>query len=147
MIWKFFIISFISNTKLFNNIHYISKNSNINMMNSVIEKDLNNTNNPIINNNDLDSEPIKNIFNIYNIPKHKRGRDERYDYFYSEKMLNQLYYKIRMDNVRMELLNKLENNNKNIQQKLEAIREYNKIYDNKSEFISNIKAGMILADW
>lgn len=147
MIWKFFIISFISNTKLFNNIHYISKNSNINMMNSVIEKDLNNTNNPIINNNDLDSEPIKNIFNIYNIPKHKRGRDERYDYFYSEKMLNQLYYKIRMDNVRMELLNKLENNNTNIQQKLEAIREYNKIYDNKSEFISNIKAGMILADW
>ena len=117
------------------------------MMNSVIDNEFNNTNNPKINNNDLESEPIKNIFKLSNIPKHKRGRDERYDYFYSEKKLNQLYYKIRLDNVRMDLLNKLENNNTSIQQKLEAIREYNKIYGNKSEFISNIKAGMLLADW
>jgi hypothetical protein len=47
----------------------------------------------------------------------------------------------------MELLKKLEQNNTSVQDKLIAIREYNKVYEDRNEFISNIKAGMLLADW
>jgi hypothetical protein len=143
MIWKIFIISFVTDTRLF---EYISR---INMMNSnsVKNYDLYNGNQSKKMNLEDESDPIQKVFKGSNIPFYKQGRDERYDSLYFDKNKGKFLFDFHTHLIKMDLLKKLEQNNTSVQDKLIAIREYNKVYEDRNEFISNIKAGMLLADW